>query len=110
MCIKNIMLAAVAFMAIATSTVTLADAKGTVSGLAQLNNGSNIFFFTVSGATYASCAKSGRYAIDISTVAGKAIMAQVLAFYLSRTNFNVGSTGTCITEATSENAWIIYLP
>lgn len=105
---KNLVIRSVS-IAFAMAFSHVAEAGNTTGAIAllQLNVANNIALLTFATGTNSAlpaCSTAGnRYAVDISTNAGKAIYAGLLTAKMTNSNITAIGTNTCTNDPASEN-------
>ena len=81
----------------ATSLISGLGYAGTSTGYVSnlIVSTNSLAYVSISGGNYASCATYGRYAIELSTVGGRALYATLLAAKVSGHQLVIVGTGTC---------------
>ena len=96
---QKIVLVVMLVLAVFLVSVPYGDGAAYYQGVPfNLISGSSIFYFSVSGATYAQCAHFARYIVDTATVFGKNAFIQVLSASIAGKQIGVIPQGVCITS------------
>ncbi|MEA1676343.1 hypothetical protein [Nitrospirillum sp. BR 11163] len=108
--VKILAAVGILYSLILQSAVAGSSDPGYVTGIAVNINGTFFFNSTGTRQQQPACANSGRYVINVSTLAGQSIMSSILSANMAHQKISVYGTGACtITNDVEDVAYITYV-